>query len=314
MLCNRCGRAQPPDAPGPFCAHCGQFLISTRWVASPPDTPSTSGSSTSGPASAERPSGGYTGPPRYTETPQWGYPAQPWRTEAPEDSADPVDPIRRIELQAGLLVPLLRGLAVLAALSCAGEIWRYILLLQSRSGALEAGTVAASDALVTAASWVTTSTSVGVGAYLLFWVLRVSRASAARAGVRPSRGRRALLLGWLVPGLNLTVPGSTLAEVEHTALGSPAGERPEPSKLLRVWWGLWAANVLLGVVTVLWSLRSGVQAKADGVELHALVDLVVAVTAEVTARVVSRLTALMCPPAPAVRPIVVRVKEPTQTS
>lgn len=306
VTCNRCGRAQPPDADGPFCAHCGQFLVPTRWVASSPDGPSA-------PDTAGRRRGGYTGPPRYTSTPAWGYPAQPWRPGPPSDGARPVDPTRRIALQAGLLVPLLHGLAVLAGLSAAGEIWRYVLLLQSRSGALSAGAVAASDALVTAATWVATAASVGVGAYLLLWVLRVSGAAAERAGVRPSRRSRWVVVGWLVPGLNLTVPGSVFAEVEHTALGRPAGRRPEPSTLLRVWWALWAANVVLGVIAVLWAFRSGVQAQADGVELHVLVDLVVAATAEVTARVVTWLTALVNPPAPAARSLVVRVKEPART-
>jgi hypothetical protein len=303
MTCTRCGRAQPPDAAGPFCAHCGQFLVRTRWVAGVPETSDPPPATPDG-AAATR----YTGPPSYAKTPAWGYPAQPWRPEAPHTPPDATTPVRRIELQAGLLVPLLRGLAVLAGLSAAGEIWRYVLLLQSRGSALRAGAVAASDALVTAASWIATGASVGVGAYLLVWVLRVIAVAAERAGVRAPRDRRSVLIGWLVPGINLTVPGSVLAEVEHTALGRPAGLRPTPSRLLWVWWGLWAANVVLGTIAVLWSFRTGVQAQANGVELHALVDLVVAATAEVTARVVLRLTALVSPPPVRARLLVVRLK------
>ena len=43
---------------------------------------------------------------------------------------------------------------------------------------------------------------------------------------------------WLVPGLNLSLPGSLLAEIEHSALGRPADRRPRPSRLLLVWWAL----------------------------------------------------------------------------
>jgi hypothetical protein len=309
MICTRCGRAQPPEAEGPFCAHCGQFLVATRWVASAPADGPAAGQGESGAT------GGYTGPPSYRSTPNWGYPAEPWRPNAPSESgdttehADPVSPGRRLQLQAGLLIPLLHGLAVLAVLSAVGEIWRYILLLESRDDALSASAVAASDALVAAASWVATAASVGVGIYLMVWVLRIVRVSADNAGVRPSRSRWTLLVGWLVPGINLTVPGSVLTEIEHTALGLPATQRPKPSTLLMVWWGLWAANVVLGVVTLLWSLRSGVQAQADGVELHVMVDLVVAATAETTARVVAWLTALVNPPPVRARPLVVRVKD-----
>jgi hypothetical protein len=203
--------------------------------------------------------------------------------------------------------------ALLAGVAGAAEIWRYVLLLRSRSQALGAREVAASDALVEAASWMCTVMAVAVGVYLLVWVLRVIDAAAERSGVRPPRSRRTVLLGWLVPGPNLSVPGSVLAEVEHAALGRPPGERPRPSRLLRVWWALWAANVVLSVFTALWSLRTGVQARANGVELHAMVDLLAAATALVTARVVAWLTALVGPPRAIPLPRVVSVREPART-
>jgi hypothetical protein len=212
---------------------------------------------------------------------------------------------------AGLLVPLLRGLAVLAMVSATGEAWRYWLLLRSRSQALNAREVAASDALVVAASWMCTVMSLAVGVYLLVWVLRVIRAAEERSGVRPPRGRWMVLLGWLVPPVNLSVPGSVLAEVEHAALGRPPGERVRPSRLLLTWWALWALNVVLALVTALWSVRTGVQARADGVVLHALLDLLAAATALVTARVVGWLTALVGPPKSIKLPRVVGVKPPS---
>ena len=286
-----------------FCAHCGQFLVRTQWVALPPPAdPANPGA-----IPAPRPTHGrYAGPPRYLSPPRWGFPAAPWqRTTVEEEPTSTTS----VSAYAGLLVPLLRGLAALAALSFAGEVWRYTLLLRSRSDALDAREVAASDALVEAASWVCTVTTVVVGVYLLGWVLRVVAATTERSGVLPSRGRTMLLLGWLVPGINMSVPGSVLAEVEHTALGRPPGERPRPSRLLLVWWALWAANVALALVTALWTLRTGVQARADGVTLHAIVDLVAAATALVTARVVLWLTALVSPPRSIPLPRVVSVRE-----
>jgi len=283
-----------------FCVHCGQFLVRTRWVALPPESPA--GASLPAPRR-----GRYTGPPRYLSPPRWGLPALPWQRpeaeEAPRSAAVAAS-------HAGLLIPLLRGLAVFAAVSAAGEIWRYVLLLRSRGDALDAREVAASDGLVWAASWVGTVMSVAVGAYLLVWVLRVFAAAAERSGVRPSRSRRTVLIGWLVPVLNISMPGSVLAEVEHTALGRPPGDRVRPSGLLRLWWALWAASVTLSLVTALWSLRTGVQARANGVELHAVVDLLAVATALVTARVVAWLTALVGPPKAIPLPRVVSVREP----
>ncbi|MBO0878345.1 MAG: DUF4328 domain-containing protein, partial [Pseudonocardia sp.] len=208
------------------------------------------------------------------------------------------------------LIPLLRGVAVLAALAAASEVWRYVLLLRSRESALGAGEVAASDALEQAASWVCTLMAIGVGCYLLVWLRQVIAAAAQHSNVRPSRGGLATVLGWLVPGLNLSVPGSVLAEVEHAALGRAPGARPHPSRLLLVWWALWAANVVFGVLAVIWMFRSGVQAKADGVVLHALVNAAAAATAAVTARVVAWLTALVNPPRSVPLPRVVSVRTP----
>jgi hypothetical protein len=302
--CPRCGRAQPPGAKDAvFCAHCGQFLVPTRWVASAPPT--------RGAGLPPLPRPRYAGPPRYTAVPSWGFPALPWqRTEGVDEPKAERPVTEAVVAQAGLLVPLLRGVAMLAGLAGAAEVWRYVLLLFSRDDALNAGQVAASDALVLAASWVCTLMSIAVGAYLLLWVVRVRAAAARRSGIRPSRSNRWVLVGWLVPGLNLSVPGSVLAEVEHAALGRPAGERPRPSTLLLVWWALWAANVVFGVLAVVWVFRSGVQAMADGVELHALADLLAAATAVATARVVVWLTALVAPPRVVARPTVISVREP----
>jgi hypothetical protein len=122
-----------------------------------------------------------------------------------------------------------------------------------------------------------------------------------------------VVLGWVLPGVNLTVPGSVLTEIEHTALRRPPGQRPNPSGLIRTWWVLWAANVMFGLLAVIWGFRHGVQAQADSVELHAMVNLLAAATAETTARVVGWLTALICPPPARGREIVLRISQPVQT-
>ena len=133
------------------------------------------------------------------------------------------------------------------------------------------------------------------GLLLVGWTRHAVRAAAERSGTRPSRSTRMLVAGWLVPGLNLAVPGAVLAEIEHSALGLPAGRRPRPSIELRIWWVLWAAGVVLAAVTALWSLRTGTQALADGVVLHAWLDALAVATALLTRRVVARLTGLLEP-------------------
>lgn len=202
-------------------------------------------------------------------------------------------------------MPLLWATAVVSVLAAAAETWRYALLLASRSDALEPSAVAASDAFVTAAGTIAPILAAAAGVLVVLWTVRATHVAAERAGVRPSRSSRMLVLGWLVPGLNLAVPGSALAEIEHTALGRPPGRRPRPSRLVLLWWVSWATGVVLSAVVLAWSLLTGVQARADGVVLRAVLDLLAAVTAGVTAVVMTRLTRLLAPARPVRRELLV---------
>lgn len=300
--CPRCGR-QSPAGEGPFCPFCGRYLAALRWVAEPPPGAAPP------PAAPVRPR--YAGPPRYRLLPRWGFPLGPW---APPPEPARGDPLLQARSLVGTLVPLLWATAAVALLAAGAEVWRYVLLLASREGALSAEAVAASDALVASAGTVAPILTAVVGVLLVLWTVRAAKAAADRAGVRPSRSTSAIVLGWLVPGVNLSVPGSVLAEIEHGALGLPADRRPRPSRLLLLWWALWAVSVVLAAVVLLWSLREGVQARADGVVLHAALDLLAAVTAGVTARLVLRLTRLLAPAAPHRREVLLRVAGPADGS
>ncbi len=298
--CPRCGRRAPTGG-GPFCPYCGRYLAELRWVATPPP-----GAGPPLPARVRRP---YAGPPRYRALPRWGFSVRAWEPPTPPGPRPPA-PLQVARSLLGTLVPLLWATCAVSLLAAGAEVWRYVLLLASRDSALSAGAVAGSDALVTSAGTVAPILTAVTGALLVLWSVRMSQAAAEYAGVLPSRSARAVVVGWLVPGLNLSVPGSVLAEVEHSVLGLPADRRPRPSPLLLVWWGLWATSVVLSAVVLLWSLRGGVQALADGVVLHAVLDLLAAVTAAVTARLVLGLTRLLAPVRPLRREVLVGVRPP----
>lgn len=270
-----------------------------QWVAQPPPT----GTPSPGPSRVRDP---YAGAPRYGFVPRWGFPVRAWVPPASE-GAPQVGAWESVRSLTGTLVPLLWATAVVALVAGAAEVWRYVLLLASREGALSAGAVAVSDALVTAAGIIAPIFTVLSGALVVLWTIRSTRAAADQAGVRPARSPRHLVIGWLVPGVNLAVPGSALAEIEHTALGRPPARRPRPSRLLLVWWVLWVIGVVFSGVVLLWSLRTGVQARADGVLLHAGLDVLAAVTAAVTAVLVTRLTRLLGPARVRPREVLVRV-------
>lgn len=203
---------------------------------------------------------------------------------------------------SGTAVSTLWITAVLGVLAAGVESWRYVLLLSSRSGALGRTTLAVSDALVATVgimTWLFGLLSAVVG---VLWALRARSYAHERAGLRPARPDWQVVLGTLVPGVNLFVPGSVLAELEDAALRgsgeSVAGSRPVPSRLVRLWWLCWAACLLVGWSTMLWGLRDGVQALADGVLLHAFSDVLLVVLAVVSVRVVRRCTRVLVPPDP----------------
>ncbi|WP_433267058.1 DUF4328 domain-containing protein [Actinosynnema sp. CS-041913] len=238
----------------------------------------------------------YAGPPSYPVPPRWGFPLLAWRwptsvaTDGPP--VDSVDQVQRLARTASHAL----GLAGLTALWAAGsEVWRYVLLLLSRYGALSATTVDVSDAMVRSSSLVAVVAGVAGLLFTLLWLRRARNAAASAAGYGPSRSDTEVLVGVLVPGLNLVVPGSVAAELEHAALRLPATARPNPSRLVRWWWGLWAFTGLFVVFTVVWSFRSSVQALADGVLFHAISDLLAAAVAILTAVLVRRITSLLLP-------------------
>ncbi len=291
--CPRCGR---PAGANAFCPHCGRYLAPLTWVATPP--PSTV------PPPPPR-SSRYTGPPRYRIVPRWGFPALPWNPGPPPPP--PPDALTAARATLGSLVPALLATATVAVIAAGAELWRYALLLASRSDALPAGLVAASDALVMSAGTVAPILAVVAGVLLIAWSVRASRAAGEHARVVPARSARAIVAGWVVPVANLSVPGSVLAEIEHAGLGRPPEQRPRPSPLLTAWWVLWVADLLFVVVVALWSLRTSVQAQADGVVLHALLDLLAAATAGLTALLAVRLTRLLTPSRGAHREVLVAV-------
>ncbi|HEY2762897.1 MAG TPA: DUF4328 domain-containing protein [Pseudonocardiaceae bacterium] len=238
---------------------------------------------------------GYTGPPSYRTPPRWGFPLLVWRRSTLLVPGA-VNAAERMRALAATAVPLLWLTAALVLITAGAEAWRYGLLLDSRTDAVSAWPLHISDALVITGGVISLLAAVLAGLVTVGWLVRACAAAAEAAGVRPPRPAWQLVAGVLVPGVNILLPGAMLAELEHAALGRNPDRRPRPSPLVAVWWAVWAFGLMLGALTMLWGLRHGVQAHADGVLLHLLTDLVAGVVAITTIVVVRRLTALLGPP------------------
>ncbi|MDI2032701.1 DUF4328 domain-containing protein [Saccharopolyspora sp. TS4A08] len=244
----------------------------------------------------------YAGPPSYPAPPRWGFPLLAWRWPLALPTHDRVDHDERAGATAATAIAALWVTAGVAALATVAEVWRYVLLLLSRGEALSRTVLAISDALVGTTGVILVLMGVLTGVFTVLWGLRARAAAAERIGVRPARPDWQVVAGVLVPGLNALVPGSAMAELEHCLLVAEGdrdrGARPSPSLRVRFWWALWAATVLVGLLTFGWTFRDGVQALADGVVLHAVNNALVAVLAVVTARLIDHLMRLLLPPDP----------------
>lgn len=239
----------------------------------------------------------YLGPPRYGSTPTWGFPALAWRwpKAVPGPLAEEPVTVDRVRGVAGHAAAMMWALACLCVCAAGGEIWRYVLLVRSRTGALSSGLVAASDALVSIAGVLAVAFGLIALVVTLWWLNLARHAAADLADQRLARPDWQVLVYLLVPGINLAMAGVVLAELEHQVLRRPADERPTPTKPVRIWWAAWAAAGVLCVVTVVWRFRDSVQARADGVVLSALTDLAAAAVAVLTALMIRRLATLLAP-------------------
>jgi hypothetical protein len=292
MTCPRCGREQPPGESSRFCVHCGRVLSGVRWVATVPDALR--------PRESVPPRRRYAGPPRYREIPRWSlWPwaarPEPGSPEGPLPAPPAVGPQEVLRTRADLLRQLAVTTALLAGLAAAGEVFRYVLLVLSRDRALSGVALGWSDALVTLFGLLAPVAALATGVVFLRWLLAARDLAAQESGTRPWRSTRVLVLGCVLPPFTLTVPGATLAEIEHAGSGRGSDERPAPSRPVVVWWACWAVGVVLGLVTVAHGFATSTQALADGVLLHAVVDALAVVTAWATVRVVAHLTELLAP-------------------
>jgi hypothetical protein len=246
-----------------------------------------------------RPPRRYTGPPSYPAVPRWGFPPLAWRWPLALPDAAKVAPVQRLCVLGATAVSTLWTTAIIAALAAFAEVWRYVLLVRSRGETLPGTTLAISDALVAIAGVLTWLLGLGCGVVVVLWALRARSVAGDRVGMRLARPDWQVIAGVLVPVVNLFVPGSVLAELEHTVLVAESvrerGVRPTPSRLVLAWWAAWAVSLLLGWLAFGWSFLHSVQAMADGVVLHVCSDAAVAVLAVVTAWVVKYLTRLLVP-------------------
>lgn len=241
----------------------------------------------------------------------------PWRHPLERATEEAPDAAARARSLAASARPLLLGTALAFGLAAAAEAWRYGLVLRGRTELLGAATVALSDSVVVTAGVLAPVLALLSGVVVVLWLVRTRLAVAELNGVTETRSVRGVVLGAVLPVVNLGQAGVLLTELEHmiarsgpggepshtgepTHTGEPrrdAGYRrkvpPSPSPLVRAWWTAWVMSAGLSVLTWVWRWQGTVQAQADAIVLAGLSDLAAGVSVALTFTVVRRCTAVL---------------------
>lgn len=271
--CARCGsRWAVQGKPMHWCPRCRGVLLSPapvdapaqhrnyRWVARPPGR-RTRVAHPAAPQAATAPAV----TPRYTEIPRWGL------RDVPPQPA----PVRQSRAAAltNRVDGLLRAVTVLFLVSAAAEFVRYLLLVRNRSRLIEPVLVYLSDWFVFISVAVALVLALLSAVALVGWLIDARRGAYAGERRRDPRGRWALLLGCLVPVVNLLWPGVFLTE-----LARRTGD-PRTVTAVRVWWSAWVLNGVMVTAALCWHFTGTLQAQANGVILTVYTELVAAAVA-----------------------------------
>lgn len=272
--CARCGARWPVQGtPTHWCPRCRGVLLSPGPIDAPTETRNYRWVARR-PGRQMRPTGrrGAAAPaetPRYTYIPHWGLRDVPAVEEQPSRQ-------RPLQALTDRVHRLLIVVAVAFAVAAIAELGRYLILLYNRSRLVEPLLLAFSDALVNVAALIAPILALLAALAAIGWLLEFRRATYARLRRRDPRPKWFVAAGCLVPVANLLWPGVFLTEV--------LAHRDDPRLLraARIWWGSWVVGGVLATAALVWRSADSLQAKADGVLLTALTDVVAAAVAVAT--------------------------------
>jgi hypothetical protein len=209
--------------------------------------------------------------------------------------AETRSPLQKLRAVAPFASSALLAFTMLALLAGGSEIWRYVLLVQSRDSALSTRVVGVSDALVTISSLLAFGFALVPVIFAAWWLYLARLVVQDEQKETPARSSWQVVLGFVLPLFNLFAAAAALAELEHSAFGQSRDQRPKPSRILLLWWALWALNQVLLIIVLTVRGRGGLMAQTDGVLLAGLLDLSAAALAIASALLVKQLMRAIVP-------------------
>lgn len=212
--------------------------------------------------------------PRYTEAPRWGL-LDPSPAPAVAERTDLVAFGRRA-------VPLIGAASILFGLAALAEIGRYLILLRNRTRLIDPTLLALSDSAVWATSFLALGVALAGAVAAIGWLIEARRRGYAGENRSDPRRVRTLVLGCVIPLVNLVLPGVFVTEFTRDVV-------PRTRKLIRVWWWAWVLNGVMVVAAMFWWTADSLQIEADGVLFSAATDLVAAGVGILTIMVIRKI-------------------------
>ncbi|MBD0323288.1 MAG: DUF4328 domain-containing protein [Aldersonia sp.] len=208
-----------------------------------------------------------TATPRYAEIPRWGLLDPPPAPEVPQR--------RSLGWFADRVRALLAVTAMMFALATIAEACRYGVLLYNRTRLLDPLLLAVSDAAVWTTSLVAQATALCAALGAVGWLIQARAAEFARHGRTEPRRVPVLVIGSLLPVVNLVAPGLFLTELVR--------RRPRTDLArVRTWWAGWIFGTLMWIAALAWHSADTLQAQANGVLFTALTNAVASAVAVLT--------------------------------
>jgi hypothetical protein len=148
--------------------------------------------------------------------------------------------------------------AVAFGLATLAEGIRYGLLLRNRSVLIDPWVLRGSDWAVLAASLLALLAALLTAVTVAAWLAVARSAAYAAGGESDPRPSWMLLVGCLLPVVNLVAPGVFLMEYVRR-------HRPLAERAVWVWWGAWLLSAAMAVGALLFRTTESLQSRANGV-------------------------------------------------
>ena len=213
------------------------------------------------------------------------------RPFVPQPAPPPLPPLQPIRTLSVLAMTMLGVWSLVAVFEVGVGLIRVVLLdrVQADPGSVDLSALTLNDALYVAGGVADSLVYVATGVVFVAWLIRARANAEAANFTRHKRSKPWLVLGWIVPVVNLWFPKQIVDDIwvagdPATPLDGVDVDRADKAGLVTAWWACWVISI--GLTSMATRLLWGAAEGAEGLE-----TMKVAATADVAACLLGTLAA-----------------------